>query len=307
MSGAAWDWSASPTERPLFAAPPTIQDETLRDGIQSPSALDPPIERKIELLHLMERLGVDVVNVGLPASGERNRADVRALCREIDRARLNIRPVAAARTVVADVQAIVDASEEVGRAIDVYTFIGSSPIRQLAESWDLAVLRRHSAAAIDTAVRAGLRVAYVLEDTTRSRPEVLAALFRNAIDHGATRLCLADTVGHATPDGACALVSFTRNVIAASGAKSIGMDWHGHNDRGLVVACSIAALQAGADRVHGTALGVGERVGNAPVELLLWRLSAMKARPEPDRGVLDAYRAVARRALGFDGVSSPHA
>ena len=298
-SGSApWDWSAL-TPRPRLPRTPTIQDETLRDGIQSPSALDPSIDRKLDLLHRMERLGIEVVNVGLPAASARNRADVRLLAREIDREHLKIHPVAAARTVVSDVHAIVEASQDVGRPIDVYTFIGSSPIRQLAEDWDLSVLVRHSAAAIDAGVRAGLRVAYVLEDTTRSRPEVLAALFRNAIDHGATRLCLADTVGHATPDGARALVGFARAIVASTGVRDVGIDWHGHDDRGLVLACSIAAIEAGADRVHGTALGIGERVGNAPIERLITRLSAMGERPSPDAGELRGYCDAARFALGW--------
>jgi 2-isopropylmalate synthase len=289
-----WNHQARNDRRPI-----TLQDETLRDGIQSPSARDPSIERKIALLYEMEALGIDVINVGLPASGARNRDDSLALCREIARGRLRIRPAAAGRTVVSDVEAIVDISQRAGIAVEVCTFIGSSPIRQYAEAWDLARLSRHSADAIDVGVKAGLEVCYVTEDTTRARPETLSALFSLAIARGARRLCLADTVGHATPDGVRNLIDFTRGVIAATGAADIGIDWHGHNDRGLGLDNALAAVGHGADRVHGTALGIGERVGNAPMELLLLNLSLGGVRPAIDRASLEAYCDEAAAALGW--------
>jgi len=273
----------------------TVQDETLRDGLQSPSVVDPSLGEKIELLHAMEALAIDVVNVGLPAASPRNRADVRGLCEEIARARLRVRPAAAGRTVVSDLVPIAEAAQATGMPILVCTFIGSSPIRKLAEDWSLARIMQNSADAISFAVREGLEVCYVMEDTTRSRPEDLALLYRNALDHGARRLCLADTVGHATPDGTRALVRFTRNVILAGGYRDVGIDWHGHNDRGLALTNSIAALQAGADRVHGCALGIGERVGNACLEHLL-----VNTRQELDGDALARYSATAIRALRWD-------
>jgi 2-isopropylmalate synthase len=273
----------------------TLQDETLRDGLQSPSVVDPPIAEKLELLHAMEAIGIDVVNVGLPAASVRSGEHVRALCVEIVRARLRLRPAAAGRTLVADLIPIVEASQACGVAILVCTFIGSSPIRKLAEDWSFERILRQSAEAIAFAVREGLEVCYVMEDTTRSRPEDLAALYRNALDHGAQRLCLADTVGHATPDGTRALVSFTRNMLAAGGYANVGLDWHGHNDRGLSLTNSLVALEAGADRVHGCALGIGERVGNACIEHLLINL-----RSDLDREVLARYSATATRALRWD-------
>jgi 2-isopropylmalate synthase len=296
VAAAEFDWNTAGRLRPAWG-PAALQDETLRDGLQSPSAIDPGVEQKIELLHRMTELGIDVVNVGLPAASEKNRADVRALCRTIASERLPLSPVAAARTVVSDVRAVVDVAQDTGVELGVYAFIGSSQIRQLAEAWDLSVILRHSAAAIDEAVREGLPVAYVTEDTTRAHPEVLAALFRNAIDHGASRLCLADTVGHATPDGVRALVEFTRNVVASVGVTDVGIDWHGHNDRGLVLVNAITAIEAGADRVHGTALGIGERVGNAPMELLLLNLGLLGLRPCVSREDLARYCQDATRAL----------
>jgi 2-isopropylmalate synthase len=296
VSQNAYDWNRQ-TGAVTRTVPLTVQDETMRDGIQSPSATDPSIEDKIDLLHRMAAVGIDVVNIGLPAASQRNRDDVLTLCREIVSSKLPLVPAAAARTVISDVTAIIDASQAAGMAIEVYTFIGSSPIRQLAESWDLDIIMKKSGEAIGAAARAGLSVCYVTEDTTRSRPEVLATLFRNAIDHGAKRLCLADTVGHATPDGVRNLVGYVKSLLSAIGRNDIGIDGHGNNDRGLVLENALTAIECGADRIHGTALGVGERVGNAPMELLLLNLSLLGARPPVERELLASYCASAAKAL----------
>jgi 2-isopropylmalate synthase len=285
------DWNG--THKP--ATGKTVQDETLRDGLQSPSVVDPSIGEKIELLHAMEAIGIDVVNVGLPAASVRNREHVRALTSEIVRAKLRMKPAAAGRTVVADLVPIVEASQACGTAIEVCTFIGSSPIRKLAEDWSLERILRQSAEAISFAAREGLEVCYVMEDTTRSRPADLAVMYRNALDHGARRLCLADTVGHATPDGTRALVAFTRSVIAASGYSDVGIDWHGHNDRGLSLLNALVALEAGADRVHGCALGIGERVGNTRIEHVL-----INVREDTDPDALSRYATIAARALHWN-------
>ncbi|MBI2395855.1 MAG: 2-isopropylmalate synthase [Deltaproteobacteria bacterium] len=287
-----WSWNS----RPRASVRPTLQDETLRDGIQSASAFDPAIGEKIELLHSMDGLGIGVVNVGLPAASARNRADSEALCDEIVRSKLRIRPAAAGRTVVSDLVPIVELSQRAGVPVAIYTFIGSSAIRALAEDWSVERIVRQSAEAIRFGVREGLEVCYVTEDTSRARPEVLATLYENALACGAKRLCVADTVGSATPDGVRALVGFTRSIIAANGYSDIGIDWHGHNDRGLVLMNALAALDAGADRLHACALGIGERSGNAPMELLLLNLDLADEIPV-DRARLADYCALAARAL----------
>jgi 2-isopropylmalate synthase len=170
---------------------------------------------------------------------------------------------------------MIEISQRAGLPVEVYAFIGSSPIRQYAEAWDVDLIAKRSSEAIDVAVKNGLSVCYVTEDTTRSRPDVLTTLFRAAIDHGAARLCLSDTVGHATPDGVRNLIQFTRNVVAGTGRTDVGIDWHGHNDRGLALENAIWALEFGADRVHATALGIGERVGNAQMELVLLNMKLL--------------------------------
>jgi 2-isopropylmalate synthase len=266
-----FDWNEVNRKGRLVPQSFSLFDETLRDGLQNPSVEDPGIEDKLRILHLMDDLGIDEADIGLPGSSKRAFEDVLRMCKEVVDCKMNIKIAAAGRTVVGDITPMIEISQRAGIPIEVYAFIGSSPIRQYVEQWDVSLIAKRSVEAIDVAVKAGLPVAYVTEDTTRSRPEVLTTLFRAAIEHGATRLCLSDTVGHATPDGVRNLVQFTRGVIAGTGA-TVGIDWHGHNDRGFALENAIWALEFGADRVHATALGIGERVGNAAMELLLMNL-----------------------------------
>ncbi|WP_437763454.1 LeuA family protein [Sorangium sp. So ce281] len=274
-------------------------DETLRDGLQNPSVADPNIESKLKLLHLMAKIGIQIADVGLPGSSQRAFEDVLRMCREVADNNLPLRIACAGRTVVSDITPMIEISQRAGIPVEIYAFIGSSPIRQLAEAWDVDLIAQRSAAAIDAGVKAGLPVAYVTEDTTRSRPEVLATLFKVAIDHGASRLCLCDTVGHATPDGVRNLINFTRAIVAGAGA-SVGIDWHGHNDRGLALENAIWALQFGADRVHGTALGIGERVGNAAMELILLNMKLLGLLEHQDLTHLLEYCTTAAQAVGWE-------
>ncbi|MBE7450979.1 MAG: 2-isopropylmalate synthase [Kofleriaceae bacterium] len=292
-----YDWNSVEKVAPLSPRRKvTFLDETLRDGIQSPSVVDPTIDDKLRLVELASALGIHHIDIGLPGAGARAVEDCTIIARHIRDARLPIKPACAARTHVNDVQAIVDISQAVGVEIEVLTFIGSSPIRQYAEDWDLARMLSLSASAIDLGRRHGLPVAYVTEDTTRSRPEVLSRLFTNAVEHGAHRLIVCDTVGHATPDGIRNLLRFTRNLLDGIGRPDVGIDWHGHNDRGLGVVNSIFAIEYGADRIHGTALGVGERVGNAALDQILLNLSLLGELPGQDLSSLLAWCQTASRA-----------
>ncbi len=263
------DWNGGGCPGELAQA--VVLDETLRDGIQSPSAIDPPIEAKVEILHLLDELGVYQLDVGLPGAGAHQRAAVKRLAEEKRDSKLRIRINVACRTVVSDIAPAADLQQETGVPLEVYAFIGSSPIRQYAEEWDLGFIEKQSVEAIDFAVKHGLDVTYVTEDTTRSKPEDLRRLFKSAIGAGAKRLCLCDTVGHATPDGAAALVRWVRNEVG----PEIGLDWHGHNDRGLALANALAAGAAGATRLHGCAAGIGERVGNTACDQLLVNLKLL--------------------------------
>jgi len=251
-----------------------FDDETLRDGLQSPSVCEPPIEKKIALLHLMDALRIDTADIGLPGAGGTHAAGVERLAREIAEKRLQIRPNCAARTLRSDITPIVEISQRVGIPIEACTFIGSSPIRFYAEEWTLDKLLKLTEDAVTFAVGEGVPVMFVTEDTTRADPETIRALYTTAIRCGARAVCVCDTVGHATPDGARAVVRFVKNIIQEQG-EEVRLDWHGHQDRGLGVINSIAAIEGGADQVHGSALGVGERVGNAPMDQLLVNLKLL--------------------------------
>lgn len=265
-----YDWNEADREvklgKPLGSM---LDDETLRDGLQSPSVTDPPIEAKLRILRLMEALGIETADVGLPGAGPRAEADVEALCREIAEAGLRIRPNCAARTVIQDIEPIVRISQATGIPVEACVFIGSSPIRQYAEGWDEEFLLKQSADAIGYCIEHELPVMYVTEDASRARPETIRKLYGEAVRCGAQRVCVTDTVGHATPEGTAKLLGFIREVLDEAGGREVGMDWHGHRDRGLGLANSIAAYRAGATRVHGCALGIGERSGNAEIDLLL--------------------------------------
>jgi isopropylmalate/homocitrate/citramalate synthase len=270
-----------------------LDDETLRDGLQSPSVRTPAIDEKIELLHHMNGLGIDTVDIGLPGAGPRVARDVERLARAIGDAKLKIRANCAARTMVADIEPIADIQQRTGVPIECCAFIGSSPIRQFAEGWTLEYLQKCTEEALTFAVNQGLTAMYVTEDTTRADPESLRLLYTTAIRAGASRLCIADTVGHATSNGAKAVVTFVKSIITELGVD-VGIDWHGHRDRGFGLASSIAALEAGATRLHGAALGIGERCGNTSIDLLLVNL-AMMGYIDRDLSGLPAYcGAVAR-------------
>src|SRR5271157_2930788 len=283
------DWAEAGPRRARYQGHVMLDDETLRDGLQSPSVNDPPLETKVELLHLMESLGIEAADVGLPGAGVHQREAVLRLCREISEQRLRIRANCAARTLMVDIQPIAEVSQLTGVPIEALIFIGSSPIRQYAEEWTLDQILRRTREAIRFAVAEGLEVMYVTEDTVRSSPEHLRVLFTEAIEAGAKRLCLCDTCGAATPEAVWNLVSWVKKFLAESGDDGkIGIDWHGHRDRGLDLANTLAAVAAGASRVHGTALGIGERVGNTPMELLLVNLNLLGIRRD-DLSSLQKY------------------
>jgi 2-isopropylmalate synthase len=293
-----YDWNLI---EPSFKAPNRhigFDDETLRDGLQSPSVCDPPIEKKLELLHLMNKLDIDTADIGLPGAGGTHAAGVERLAREIVDQKLKIRPNCAARTHRSDITPIVEISQRTGIAIEACTFIGSSPVRFYAEDWTLDKLLHLTEDAVTFAVKEGLPVMYVTEDTTRADPETLRALYTTAIRCGATAVCVCDTVGHSTPDGARAVVRFVKSIIEETGAKNVRLDWHGHQDRGLGVINSIAAIEGGADQVHGSALGVGERVGNTPMDQLLVNLRLMNW-IDNDLSSLREYCDVAASSCGW--------
>jgi 2-isopropylmalate synthase len=292
-----YDWNTAGQRPRRPRGPLEVNDETLRDGLQSPSVRQPSVEQKRAILHLMDDLGIAAANLGYPGAGPRALDDVVALAREIGAGRLHLRPNCAGRTTEADIVPIAEAQQRSGVAIEAAIFLGSSPIRQYVEGWDLEFLLRTAETAVTHARRLGLEVMFVTEDTTRARPDDLRRLYAAAVAAGARRVCVADTVGHATPWGAWRLVRFIRRVVG----NEIAIDWHGHRDRGLDVINALAAAEAGADRLHASALGIGERVGNTSMEQLLvnMRLLDWIGWAEIDLHVLPEYCRTVAEAVGL--------
>jgi 2-isopropylmalate synthase len=274
-----YDWNQLSPEslRPSHSV--LLNDESLRDGLQSPSVRDPSIEEKINILHLMEAVGINSLDLGLPGAGPRAVKHVEALAQEIVSSKMKIKANAAARTHENDIRPIADIVQRTGLNIEAATFLGSSPIRRYTEGWTDDFLLETTEKAVKFAVSLGLNVMYVTEDTSRCDPETVKRMYSTAINHGARAIVICDTAGHATPMGAYSLVRFVIDEVVKPSGEKIRVDWHGHCDRGFAVANSIAALMAGADCVHGCALGIGERVGNTQMDLLLVNLKLMGISP----------------------------
>ena len=282
-----------------------FDDETLRDGLQSPSARNPTISQKIELLTYMEKLGIQKVDLGLPGAGPFHIEHIDAMLSHIDENNFSIRPGAAVRTLMNDIQPLVDLQQKHGIEIQASAFLGTSPIRQFTEGWTIDKLLSTMEKAVSFAVENEVPVMFVTEDTTRSKPEDVKMIYQRAMELGVRRLCICDTCGHVTPNGVKKLLNFIdEEVIKDSGymRSEIEVNWHGHQDRGLGVANNIAAVEAGADVIHGTALGVGERAGNAPIDQTLVNLKLMGA-IDNDLTLLNEY---VKKANEYIEVPLPH-
>jgi 2-isopropylmalate synthase len=296
QSDLIYDWNrheSSPRAEGRYAQ---VDDETLRDGLQSASVRHPEEDQMVEILHRIAALGMESVNIGLPGAGPHVVKTASRLAREIRDQGFDILPNCAARTLIADIEPIVGISQDTGLAIEVAMFIGSSPVRMEVEGWDTDHLLRTSEKAITYCLDNQMPIMFVTEDTTRASPEVVRRIYGQALDMGAARLVVCDTCGHATPDGTRALISFVREIAREHGREDVQIDWHGHQDRGLGVINSIAAFEAGADRLHGAALGVGERAGNTPMDQLLVNLKLL-GYLAPDRdltGLMQYAQAVSR-------------
>jgi len=293
-----WNKNLPPDLKP--AGPVLLNDESLRDGLQSPSVRDPSIPEKIEILHLMEALGINSLDLGLPGAGTRAVEAVTALAREIVANKMRIQPNCAARTHENDIRPIAEIVQKTGLGIEAATFIGSSPIRRFTEGWTVDFLLQTTERAVKFAVSLGLDVMYVTEDTSRCDPETVERLYSTAIRCGARAICICDTAGHATPMGALSLVRFVMEQVVKPSGEKIRVDWHGHSDRGLAIANSMAALVAGANCVHGCAIGLGERVGNTQIDQMLVNLKLMEIEPwdRQDLTKLKQYCEAVSRATG---------
>jgi isopropylmalate/homocitrate/citramalate synthase len=296
-----YDWNQNYPAGLKPAGPVLLNDESLRDGLQSPSVRDPSIPEKIEILHLMESLGIQSANLGLPGAGPRAVEHITALAKEIVSQKMKIRANCAARTHENDIRPIAEIVQKTGMPIEAATFIGSSPIRRFTENWTEDFLLQTTEKAVKYTVSLGLDSMYVTEDTSRCDPETVKKLYSTAISCGARAIVICDTAGHSTPVGAFALVKFVMEEVVKPSGETIRVDWHGHNDRGLAIANSMAALIAGANCVHGCAIGIGERVGNTQLDQMLVNLKLMNVAPwaEQDLTKLKQYCQAVSRATGI--------
>jgi len=296
-----YDWNKNHPPGLKPPGPVLLNDESLRDGLQSPSVRDPSIGEKIEILHLMEALGINALDLGLPGAGARAVEAVTALAREIVSNKMKIRANCAARTHENDIRPIAEIVQKTGLSIEAATFIGSSPIRRFTEGWSADFLLQTTENAVKYAVSHGLDVMFVTEDTSRCDPETVKRLYATAIECGARAICICDTAGHATPMGALALVRFVIAEVVKPSGENVRIDWHGHSDRGLAIANSMAAIIAGANCVHGCAIGLGERVGNTQIDQMLVNLKLMGIAPwdRQDLTKLKEYCVAVSNATGI--------
>jgi len=295
-----YDWNQIYPASLKPKGPVLLNDESLRDGLQSPSVRDPSLQEKIEVLHFMEALGINSLDLGLPGAGPRAVDHVEALAREIVNHKMRISANCAARTHHNDILPIAEIVQRTGLNIAAATFLGSSPIRRYTEGWSDDFLRKTTESAVQYAISLGLEVMYVTEDTSRCDPETVKRLYSTAINYGARSIVVCDTAGHATPMGTLALVRFVLEEVVKPSGEKIRVDWHGHCDRGLGIANAMAALIAGADCVHATALGIGERVGNTQMDQMLVNLKLMDIHPWADQDLtrLKDYCQAVSRATG---------
>ncbi len=285
-SSLIYDWNDKNASPLAISHPVLLNDETLRDGLQSPSVRDPSIGEKIQILHLMEALGINFLDLGLPGAGPRAVEHVEALAREISNSKLKIRANCAARTHENDIRPIAEIVQRTGLSIEAATFIGSSPIRRYTENWTDDFLLQTTEKAVKYAVSLGLDVMYVTEDTTRCDPETVKRLYSIAIDCGAHAIVICDTVGHSTPMGTYALVRFVLDeVVKPSGEK---------DSRGLA-----RTLRSGIR--HRKLDGCTARGGRLRPRMCAWnRRTGREHADGPDAGELETDGC---RALG---VTRPH-
>ncbi len=297
-----FDWNSFDLNSQVLEKEVQLDDESLRDGLQSPSTQDPPLEYKLKLVRLMEDLQINGADIGFPSSTKKMYDDVTAICEMIRDEGFNLAPNCAARTIAHDIEPVIDISHKVGIPLEVAAFLGSSPIRMKVESWSLEKLLRLTKDATRLCIDNNVPIMFVTEDTTRADPKVLEKIYLTAVENGAQAICLSDTVGHATPHGTYQLVSYIKHMLKENGFSKVRVDWHGHRDRGLSLANSIAAIEAGIDRVHGTGIGIGERCGNTPMDTLLVNLKLMgfKNYKNRDLSKLSAYTETVSEMVKFD-------
>jgi 2-isopropylmalate synthase len=298
-----FDWNEKERHGPLLREPPRCVDQTLAEGLRAPSARAPTVEQKLELIRRMDGLGVDAAALGRPGARPKALAEVEQIVRTIAEERLEIELICASSTDEVELRALAELAQRTGSAIEVEIAIGSGPLRAYAEGGPANKTSGAARQAVAFAVGNSLVASLVTEDTTRAHPRVLDPLYRAAIEAGVSRIVLTDSTGHATPDGLRSLIAFSRSILRGLDAVDrVELDWHGKDDRGLALVLGLFALEHGIDRVHASALGLGERAGGTPIDLLLLNLS-MLAQLDPERHDLAGLVAYVEKVAEYTGVA----
>ncbi len=245
-----------------------IEDDTLRDGLQGAFVRKPTVDEKIELFTLSSAIGCQHAVVGFPASSPQEMADSRRIVQAIQERGLKQQPWMLSRALVSDLEPIIALQRESDIPIGAAFFMGTSPLRRVVEKWDWDQVLRNVETAVAYCVENGVPFSLSIEDASRTPPEELRQLIQIGAKANGFSISICDTVGESTPDGAAQLVRFTREEIAKENADTRVL-WHGHNDRGMAVANSAAAAEAGARIIGGSFLGIGERTGNAALEQVI--------------------------------------
>lgn len=249
-----------------------IFDTTLRDGEQSPGCTMNPKE-KLELARQLERLGVDVIEAGFPVSSPDDAQAVREVAKAVTRSTV----AALCRAVRGDVEAAAKALEPAQRP-RLHVFIATSDLH-LREK--LCITREKALELIAENVAYACTlcedVEFSAEDATRSDRDFLLAALNTAVDAGASTINVPDTVGYITPEEMGELITWLReNLHRKKDGSPVRLSVHCHNDLGMAVANSLAAIRAGADQVEGTMGGIGERAGNVALEEIIMALDTRK-------------------------------
>ncbi|MHB1617386.1 MAG: 2-isopropylmalate synthase [Metallibacterium sp.] len=280
---------------PAHAAPPArervlIFDTTLRDGEQAPGCSMTRVQ-KLRMARVLEELGVDIIEAGFPAASEVDAAAVAAVAATMRRARIG----ALARCQAGDIVTAARALESATQA-RIHLFLATSPIHREHK------LHMSKAQVLDTAVAAVRRacalcgdVEFSAEDALRTEPEFLIEVFNAVIAAGARTINVPDTVGYTTPAEIAALFARLRREVV--GIERAVLSTHCHDDLGMGVANSLAAIEAGARQVECTVNGIGERAGNAALEEVVMALRTRADRYALDTGIDSTRLYAASRAL----------
>ncbi len=283
-----YDWNRQSGAAPLTCSPEVL-DVTLLEAPHSPAARQPPLSERLRLLHQLDELGLDLVCLGDAGEGW---AETLPLVSEVAESRLKVRSAVLCRNHATELERVAEASEQLGHAIHVLLQCGYSPLQEWkGEAWAAARAERMQESVM-FAVGLGLTVTLLCPDAPRAHPGWLVDTLGRALDSGAQRLALVDTTGCATPEGVARLVAFVTELCRRKGLPE-RIDWFGFNDRGLALANALTALESGASRVHASVLGLAERSGCVPLDLLLINLRLLGALDRPMEALASVCQRVA--------------